>query len=87
MKITYDGVGDTLSILIREEQIAYGEEHGPVIINYNEKGKPVEIEMLNASKFLGEFLSTFLRQRPGKNSWKLPLKIHISHCVLKHLIH
>jgi len=71
MKITYDGVGDTLSILIREDQIAYGEEHGPVIVNYNEKGKPVEIEILNASKFLGEFLSTILKAKAGEKQLEI----------------
>jgi len=66
MKITYDGVGDTLSILLSKEQIAYGEEHGPVIVNYNEKGKPVEIEIMNASKFIGEFLSTIIKAKAGE---------------------
>ena len=50
MKITYDGVGDNLSILLNEEQIASAEEHGPVILNYDEKGRPVESEIMNASK-------------------------------------
>ena len=71
MKITYDGVGDTLSILIKEEQITYGDEHGPVIPNYNEKGKPVEIEILNTSKFIGEFLSTVIKANAGEK----PLEI------------
>jgi len=66
MKITYDGVGDTLSILLNEDQIAYGEEHGPVIINYNEKGKPVEIEIMKASKFIGEMLSTIIKAKTGE---------------------
>jgi uncharacterized protein YuzE len=66
MKITYDGVGDTLSILLSKEQIAYGEEHGPVIVNYNEKGKPIEIEIMNASKFMGEFLSTIIKAKAGE---------------------
>jgi uncharacterized protein YuzE len=66
MKITYDGVGDTLSILLTKGQIAHGEEHGPVIVNYNEKGKPVEIEIMNASKFIGEFLSTIIKAKAGE---------------------
>jgi len=66
VKITYDGVGDTLSILLSKEQIAYGEEHGPVIVNYDEKGKPVEIEIMNASKFIGEFLSTIIKAKAGE---------------------
>jgi len=71
MKITYDGVGDTLSILIKEEQVAYGEEHRTVIVNYNEEGKPVEIEMLNASKFLGELLSTILKAKAGEKQLEI----------------
>lgn len=66
MKITYDGVGDTLSIVLSKEQIAYGEEHELVIVNYNEKGKPIEIEIMNASKFLGEFLSTIIKAKAGE---------------------
>jgi uncharacterized protein YuzE len=71
MKIAYDGVGDTLSIIIQEEQIVNGEEHGPVIVNYNEKGKPVEIEILNASKFLGEFLSIIIRAKAGEKQLEI----------------
>jgi len=71
MKITYDGVGDTLSILIKDEQIAYGEEHGPIIVNYNGKGKPVEIEILNASKFLGELLLTIIKAKAGEKQLEI----------------
>lgn len=66
MKINYDGVGDTLSILLNEEQIASAEEHGPVIMNYDKRGKPVEIEIMNASRFLGEFLSTLIKAKAGE---------------------
>ncbi len=58
MKVTYDGVGDTLSILLSKKQVAYAEEHEGVIVNYSRDDKPVEIEILNASKFMGELLST-----------------------------
>jgi hypothetical protein len=34
MKVTYDGVGDTLSILSKK-QSAYAEEHGTVVVNYD----------------------------------------------------
>ena len=66
MKITYDGIGDTLSILLSQAQISHAEEHGVVIINYDENGKPVEIEITNASKFLGEFLSTLVKAKAGE---------------------
>jgi len=66
VKITYDGLGDTLSILLNKGQIAHAEEHGAIIINYDENGKPVEIEIMNASKFLGEFLSTLVKAKTGE---------------------
>jgi uncharacterized protein YuzE len=65
-KVTYDGVSDTLSILFSKKQIAYAEDHGAVIVNFDEKGKPAEIEILNASKFMGELLSTIIRAKSGE---------------------
>ncbi len=65
-KLTYDGVGDTLSILLSAEQIAYAEEHGAVIVNFDEVGKPAEIEVLNASKFMGELLSVIIKAKAGE---------------------
>ena len=65
-KITYDGVSDTLSIRLSKKQIAYAEEHGTVIVNYDNKGKPAEIEILNASKFMGELLSTIIKAKTGE---------------------
>ena len=66
VKITYDGVGDTLSILLSKQQVAYAEEHGAVIVNYDRNGKPTEIEILNASKFMGELLSTMIKAKTGE---------------------
>ncbi len=65
-KITYDGVGDTLSIVLSKKQIAYAEEHGVVIVNFDDKGKPAEIEILNASKFIGDLVSTIIKAKTGE---------------------
>ena len=65
-KINYDGVGDILSIILSRKQIAYAEEHGAVIVNYDDKGKPAEIEILNASKFMGDLLSTIIKAKAGE---------------------
>ncbi len=65
-KVTYDGVGDTLSIVLSKKQIAYAEEHGAVIVNFDDKGKPAEIEILNASKFMGNLLSTIIKAKAGE---------------------
>jgi len=61
MKIRYDREGDTLSMLLEDRQIHHAEEHGQIIVNYDENGKMVEIEILNASRLLGEFLVEILK--------------------------
>ena len=64
MKIRYDGEGDTLDILIKEGQIHHATEQDQVIINYDEKGEVIEIEVFNASKFLGELLTGVIQAKP-----------------------
>ncbi len=65
MKISYDGQGDTLSILIRKGRIVRAEEQGPVVANFGPKGRLVEIEILSASRVLGNFISALMKAKPG----------------------
>lgn len=65
MKINYDGRGDTLSILVGKGRIMRAEEHGPIIVNFDRKGKLVELEILSASRVFGDFLSAIMRAKPG----------------------
>lgn len=64
MKIRYDGEGDTLGLFIKDEQIHHAEEYGQIVINYNKNNEPVEIEILSASKFFGEFLTSIMQAKP-----------------------
>jgi len=73
MKIRYDGQGDTLDMLLKDGQIHHAEDFGQIIINYNNKNQPIEIEILNASQFLGAFLTSIIRAKP--KSKMLDLKI------------
>jgi len=41
------------------------EEHGPIIANFDRKGKLVELEILSASRVFGDFLSAVMRAKPG----------------------
>ncbi len=52
MKVTYDPRTDSLSILLKEGcQVAESEEDGPgVILDYDETGQLIAIEILDASK-------------------------------------
>jgi Protein of unknown function (DUF2283). len=70
-KVTYDGVSDTLSILFSKKQIAYAENHGAVIVNFDEKGKPAEIEILNASKFMGDVFAAIVKAKTGEKQLEI----------------
>ncbi len=61
MRMKYDREGDTLDILLENEQVHHAEEHEQIVVNYDKKGRIVEIEILNASKLLGRFLSEILK--------------------------
>jgi uncharacterized protein YuzE len=63
MRMKYDGEGDTLDILINHSQVHHAVQEDRVIINYDENGDVVEIEILNASKFLGELLTGIIRAK------------------------
>ena len=63
MRMKYDGEGDTLDILVKNSQIHHAVQEDRVIINYDENGDVVEIELLNASKFLGELLTGIIRAK------------------------
>jgi uncharacterized protein YuzE len=64
MRVKYDGEGDTLNILVKEGQIHHASEQDQVIINYDENGEVVEIEILRASRFLGQFLTGVMQAKP-----------------------
>tara|TARA_Y100000310_G_C20395551_1_gene674925 strand:+ start:135 stop:335 length:201 start_codon:yes stop_codon:yes gene_type:complete len=49
MKYKYDEQTDTLIIELSREAPDHGEQSDNVIYHYNNQGKPVEIEFLNAS--------------------------------------
>jgi len=65
MKMRYDGEGDTLDILLNPRQIEYAKEYGQIIINYDKTDQPVEIEILNASKFFGNFFTGVMQAKPN----------------------
>lgn len=51
MRVIYDSETDTLSLILSEEEVADSDElREGVIIDYNEKGSVVSIEILDASQ-------------------------------------
>ncbi|CAG1005516.1 MAG: hypothetical protein MPEBLZ_03991 [Candidatus Methanoperedens nitroreducens] len=54
MKISYNRKNDILIYEVSEEPIDYAQEVGPIIVHFSKKGKPVLMEILDASEFLAE---------------------------------
>ena len=51
IRISYDRVADALYIRLRDDKIAYSDEVAPgVIVDFNEKGEIVGIEVLGFSR-------------------------------------
>jgi uncharacterized protein YuzE len=71
LKISYDGLGDTLSILVGRGRITRAEEQGPIIANFDRKNRLVEIEILSASNVLGNFVSALMKAKPGSKLVKV----------------
>ncbi len=52
MIIDYDETHDIVYIRFSESEYAYSEENGPIIIDYDQEGKVVAFEILDASNVL-----------------------------------
>ena len=53
-KIKYYKDGDVLVITLSDKLFDYAEMEGDFVVHYTEEGKPVRVEILNASQFLKE---------------------------------
>lgn len=54
MRIRYDREQDILLLEVSDEPIDYAEEAGPIIVHLTKSGKPVLLEIVDASEFLAE---------------------------------
>jgi uncharacterized protein YuzE len=61
MKYEYDKEGDILLIKLREGKLEFGEQEGNIITHYDSEYKPIEIEILDASKTTLEMLETIFK--------------------------
>jgi len=52
MKISYNREQDILMYEVSDESIDYAEEVGPIIVHFSKNGKPVLMEILDASEFI-----------------------------------
>ena len=52
-KIRYDDEADVLTVVVAEEgKLSYAEEVGDIIVHFDEKGRPLFMEILKASKIV-----------------------------------
>lgn len=54
MKVSYNRESDVLLIFVSEDKVDYAEEMGPIIVHFTKDGKPVLLEILDASEVLAE---------------------------------
>ncbi len=52
-RIKYDDEADVLTVILEEKGIlSHAEEVGDIIVHFDEKGKPLFMEILNASRIV-----------------------------------
>ncbi len=55
MKVNYDKATDTLTVILRDAPVAESDEDKPgVILDYDQKGNLISIEVLDASQRVEE---------------------------------
>jgi len=54
MKVSYNRESDVLLIQVSEAKVDYAEEMGPIIVHFTKDGKPVLLEILDASEVIAE---------------------------------
>lgn len=65
MRIRYSREEDVLLIELSDEEIDHAEEAGPLIVHVSREGRPVAIEILDASEFLAKVSSAAMRAGEG----------------------
>jgi uncharacterized protein YuzE len=63
MKVSYNRAEDVLLLEVSDEGIEYAEEVGPLIIHFTKAGKPVLVEILDASDVLTELTRVSVKAR------------------------
>jgi len=63
MEYKYDAETDILLIKLSKEKPDFGEQKENIIAHYNKQGKPIEIEILDASKTTIKIMETILKKK------------------------
>lgn len=63
MDYKYDPQTDILLIKLSKEKPDFGEQRENIITHYNKQGKPIEIEILDASKTAVKIVETIMKSK------------------------
>ena len=63
MKVRYSRGEDVLIIELSDEKVDYAEEMGPIIVHFTNDGRPVILEILDASEFIAELSKAAMRAK------------------------
>ena len=63
MKASYDRDSDALFIHLGKGKVDYAEERGPFIIHFTRTGKPLLLEILDASDVLSSLTKVTIRSK------------------------
>jgi uncharacterized protein YuzE len=63
MKASYDRDSDALFIHLGKGKVDYAEERGPFIIHFTRRGKPLLLEILDASEVLSNLTKVTMRSK------------------------
>jgi uncharacterized protein YuzE len=68
MKIRYDREEDIVTFDVSSENIDHAEEIGPIIVHFSKQGRPVLLEILDASEFIAETTKIMAKSKGGKSA-------------------
>lgn len=60
MRYKYDAATDILVLILGRGRLDFGEQKGNIITHYDKSGKPLEIEILDASRTALEIVSAIV---------------------------
>ena len=67
MKTSYNRKDDVLVYEVGEGTIDHAEEMGPIIVHFDEGGRPLVLEILDASDFITETTKVTMKSKTGES--------------------
>lgn len=66
MKISYNRDEDIMLLEVAPDWIDFAEEMGPIIVHFSKEGKPVLLEIMDASEFIASAARSTIRARDAE---------------------